>query len=223
MCSHGRSTLILGFILVLSLSGCSKKSSPTQPAPNESAASLVLRANLRLGQIISHQLDPSTDHTRPSEIDLREPYNLYQQALAKDAANLDAHFGVAVLEVLTLTTDSEVNAAFDEWKAYLAAHTPFELPLPSPGPMGVPARLGGGRDVLRLPFEGIPMAALAISRGPFLAADPQISRVQAILESRARLAACLPRPATSRSPTSWALRPTTVPRWSTASPRVAHG
>lgn len=193
MSFHGRSTLALGLVLVLSLCGCSKKSGPTQPAPSESAASLVRRANVRLGQIISHQLDPSTDHTRPSDIDLTEPLGLYQQALAKDPANLDAHLGVAVLEILTLTSDTEVNAAFDEWKAYLTAHTPFELPLPSPGPMGVPARFGRGRDVLRLPFEGIPMATLAISRAAILAGDPQISRVQAILELRAlpRLARAL--------------------------------
>jgi hypothetical protein len=179
----------LVLVLLALLSGCSKKDSTTQPAADPSgAAALVNQANTKLGQIIAGQVNaPQT----PSDIDFSEPYGLYQQALAKDGNNLDARFGEAFLGMTMLTVDTEVNAAFAEWANYLSSRSPFEVPA-TPGPLGVPAHLGRGRDVLHLPFEKFVVSQVALTRSVLGAQDPQIRRIQDILEQRA-----LPRLATT--------------------------
>lgn len=171
-------------ICVLLTPGCGKKS-PTAPTGGETADALVAQANEQLGQIL-YALDNSpTPLQRPSDIDLRGPESLYQRALAADPTNLHAHFGVAVLGLLDLTMDREVNAAFDEWKAYLESHTPFLAAATSPGPLGIPLSPMAGTRALRLPLEVVPFSMLA-PIGPRIAAvDPQIERVQDILSERA--------------------------------------
>jgi hypothetical protein len=172
--------LLVALFSLLALSGCSKKSQPTQPGSTTEAQRLVSQANASLGAVIAGLVN-GPEPGRPSDVDFHEPYGLYQQALVADPNNEDALFGVALLGLVSLSTDAQVNAAFDEWKAYLDAHVPFEVPAtPSPA-----SALGRGRAALRLPIENLALSEVAIARGTLLGGDPQISGVQAILESKA--------------------------------------
>src|SRR5262249_22379244 len=96
-----------------------------------------------------------------------------------------ARFGLAVLGLLILTSDTEVNAAFDEWKTYLQTRVPFEVTPTPRAPLGIPAGFTPGRDALDLPFDRVPLALVALARSPLVAPDPQLARLQAILHDRA--------------------------------------
>ena len=102
-----------------------------------------------------------------------------------DPTNEDANFGAGVLGLLVLTSDPEVNAAFDEWKTYLESHTPFEVGGGALQPLGISIAPTGDRAALALPFQAVPFSLLAESRTALAGADPQIGRVQAILSERA--------------------------------------
>lgn len=162
--------------------GCSSKDSSTAPSTNE-ADQLVAQANAKLGDALFAEIN-GPEPSRPSDINLQEPYALYQQALVKDPSNRQANFGVAVLGLLSLSYDPEVNAAFDEWQAYLQSRTPFEARAGRGRSLGVPLLFADGASSMRLPFELVPLSAIAQVRGPLGTADPQISRVQAILRDR---------------------------------------
>jgi hypothetical protein len=177
-------SVALSLAALFSLTACSKKKSSTAPPADPTHANqLVQQANASLGAIIAAQIS-GPDPERPSDIDFREPYGLYQQALGADPGNRDAMFGVAIIGLATLTTDAQVNAAFDEWSAYLSSHVPFEAGAAT-GPLGIPLHLGRGRDVMKLPFEEIALSAAALPRAGLTGADPQISTIQGILENRA--------------------------------------
>ncbi len=182
-----RARFVLPLVLLLSLSvaGCSKRAQPTQSqggGGGGSADHLVSKANTSLGLVIA-ALVAGPDPNRPSDVDFSQPYTLYQQALSLDPNHQDAKFGVSVLGLLSLTTDASVNAAFDEWAAYLAAHVPFEVPS-GPRPLDVPVRLGRARDALRLPLEVPALSLLALANPRLRGADPQLRGVQDIFELR---------------------------------------
>jgi hypothetical protein len=151
----------------------------------ECAAQKVLQANAALEAILYTSLN--SDPQRPADVDVRAPLALYKAALALDPNNEDAHFGAGVLELLALSSDAEVNAAFDEWKAYLDQQVPFEVPNAGASrlrPLGVPIAFGTGGTALALPFDLVAMSVLAQARASVVLADPQLSRVQAILHDR---------------------------------------
>jgi hypothetical protein len=184
--------ILLTFALAL-FTGCSKDNPAKPKAPSdcgglsgsECAAQKVLQANESLEDILYTSL--IGDPQRPDDIDVRVPLALYRAALDLDPGNNDAHFGVAVLELLALSTDEEVNAAFDEWKAYLDQHVPFEATNAAAGPLrplGVPLAFSPGRTALALPFEVVARSVLAQARASMTLADPQLARVQAILRDR---------------------------------------
>jgi hypothetical protein len=129
-------------------------------------------------------LELNSDPQQPSDIDFQHPYELYGQAHQADPNNLTARLGVAITGLLVLTTDTEVNAAFDEWKDYLEQHTPFEVTSSRRKPLGIPIGFATGGEALRLPFETVPMMAVAHAGPLFVQADPQLSRVQQILRQR---------------------------------------
>ncbi len=147
------------------------------------ADAVVAQANALLEQLLYDQIN-GPDPERPGDIDFREPRDLYNQALALDPENRHAHFGAAVTALMALSADPEVNAAFDEWKAYLDERVPFEVGNTAMRPLGVPVDLSRGRTAFRLPFDLVPAVLLATSRSASMTADPQISRVQAILAER---------------------------------------
>jgi len=184
--------VVLFFILVLALGTACSDDDPAEPQVSadcaglsnvECAAAKVSTANQLLESILYTNLN--SDPERPSDVNVQAPLTLYKQALTLDPSNMDAHFGAAVLGLLGLSSDAEVNAAFDEWKAYLEDHVPFEAPNAAEKPtLGVPLTFRAGREALGLPFDLIARSVVAQARGSMTVASPQISRVQAILRDR---------------------------------------
>lgn len=163
---------------------CGSSEGPTgPPADPDQARALVRQANTALETILFDLVNGNPQY--PRDVDFTAPAGLYAQALQADSGNLDAHFGVGLTGLLTLTTDTEVNSAFDEWKLYLDNHSPFEVPTGTGRLLGVPVGLATGAAGLRLPFDLVPLSVVGAARLPLLGADPQISRVQAILREKA--------------------------------------
>ena len=187
-----RRLLWLCLILALVLGIACSEDNPAEPqlpadcgglSNVDCAAAKVQTANQLLESILYTNLN--ADPERPSDVDVREPLTLYNQALSLDPSNKDAHFGAAVLGLLALSSDSEINAAFDEWKAYLDQQVPFEAPTAGGHPsLGVPLTFRTGRAALALPFDLVGISVLAQARGSMTLAVPQISRAQAILRDR---------------------------------------
>lgn len=174
--------LALPLILLL-LASCSSDESnpnPTGPSDPTGAAAKVVEANNALEGILDSELN-GPDPDGPSDVDFRTPFGLYQEALRLDDNNRDAHLGVAVTQLLTLSAEAEVNAAFDEWKAYLDDHVPFEVDQTPRQPLGVPIGPARGREALRLPFDIVPLTMVAQSRTLLRPPPPQISRVQNVI------------------------------------------
>lgn len=171
-----RLAALLSLVVVV---GCSKdetKPCVTCPTGDE----LVDQANDALGAILDSLLNAPDAPTAPSNIDFRTPERLYRDALATDPSNKDAHFGVAVTGLLTLTSNGEVNDAFAEWSHYLGEHVPFEVGSTGMKPLGVPIAFGS-RHPLSLPFQIVPLTMVAHTRMLHDVPSPQISRIQAIL------------------------------------------
>lgn len=187
-----RSATPILVLVAFALAGCGKKAEDSLSNCTSCAEQYVAQANAALGVVMHDLMQSPTPPSSPSALDFRTADGLYRQALAADPNNLDAHFGVAVTGLLTLSTDSEVDAAFDEWSTYLASHTPFVIPGSALAPMGVPLALGSP-NALRLPFGLVPMSLLAQSRHLVVEPDPQIGRVQTILRERVltRLQECI--------------------------------
>lgn len=188
--------LLLGFFLALVLGtlscGGENGTGLQEPPPCTNTDDCVQRAYYELENALFEAANSNPEY--PRDLDFSAANTFYRQALAFDGTNLHARFGTALTGIMALTTDTEVNAAFDEWKRYLDAHTPFEVPGGSAAMLGVPVGMPSGSDGLRLPFDLVPQSVLALGRAPILAADPQIGRVQEILRARVlpRLAAALP-------------------------------
>ncbi len=183
--------LLLTFATGLALlaTGCSKSDkSPTQPVD---PSGTLAQATQLLENLLYAQIQSPTSPTRPSDVDLSTAYAKFQEALVQAPANPTANFGSAVLGTMALAQDAEVNAAFDEWKAYVDAHgVPFRAPgKAAPGkaaPMlGVPLGLASGASSLHLPFDLAPSTVAALASPTRVVADPRIGRVQAILRTRA--------------------------------------
>ena len=174
------SLAVLAFV-VSTAAGCSSKSTAPQTT-GTACADKVAAATAALENTLYQEINSSG--SRPSDLDFRAASQLYQDALACDGTNADANLGGALVGLLDLTSDPEVNAAFDEWKTYLESHTPFAVPTARSRPLGVPLAFAGGSSSLRLPFELAPWSVLALAPMRMSADDPQISRVQAIFETR---------------------------------------
>jgi hypothetical protein len=179
-------------ILALVLGTACSEDNPTEPnvpadcagmSNADCAAAKVQTANQLLESILYTNLN--ADPERPADVDVREPLRLYKQALSLDPNNQDAHFGAAVLGLLALSSDTEINAAFDEWKAYLDQQVPFEAPNAASRPaLGIPLTFRTGRAALALPFDVVGISVVAQARGSMTLAVPQLSRAQAILRDR---------------------------------------
>ena len=168
--------------------GCGKKSS-TKPDTETEAGSdpLVNSADSVLAHVLFDEI--GSNPRRPADLNFQTAYQYYDHAYQNPslsaAGRVRARFGLAVLGLLILTSDPEVNEAFDEWKTYLQTHVPFEV-TPSPqAPLGIPAGFTSGRDALSLPFDLVPLALVSLARSPLVAPDPRLSRVQAIIHDRA--------------------------------------
>lgn len=175
--------LLLVSLCAVTLSGCSE---PPPVAGTEgdptSVAVLLSQANAEMETIIG--TISNTPPTSPAGINFSAPLAKYEQVLEQEPANATANFGAGLLGLLSLTYDSEVNAAFTEWKDYLTDRVPFESGPAALSPLGIPTALTAGRGAYRLPYAIVPLTTVALARSTRVAADPQISRVQNILRDR---------------------------------------
>lgn len=143
---------------------------------DEGAQQKVEEANEALANIL-YDLINLGDIDDPQDIDFSLPNSLYREALELDGDNLDANFGAGLTELLMITVDPEVNAAYDTWKAFLDTASFFEPP--------------GG--LFRMNFQSpeemfylSPMFLGVYSAGIFnlaLSDPPMISSIQDIVES----------------------------------------
>jgi hypothetical protein len=167
--------------VLVGLSACGKKDDVTAPRVPLVNADSVL-------EVAMFDLMNAPAPGRPSDIDVEAAYQAYLQNLSIDPARPAAHFGVAMLGLVALTRDAEVNAAFDEWSAYLSANgVPFPAnarPTLAGSPMGISLLPSVSSAPAQIPFERIPSMALLFARPTLVTLDPRISHVQDILRSR---------------------------------------
>ncbi|HET9328533.1 MAG TPA: hypothetical protein VFQ05_17335, partial [Candidatus Eisenbacteria bacterium] len=141
-CSVSLLKLPLALVAVAALSGCSKDS--TSPDNGTACDQKVSAARASLENALYAEINSDPD--RPSDINFQATYQLYQEALSCSPTSSEANFGSSVLGLLALTSDSEVNAAFDEWEAYLESGTPFAVPPARRKPLGVPLSFASGPE-----------------------------------------------------------------------------
>jgi len=147
----------------------------------------VAQANLALEAELYKHLNanrPDDEPDHPDDVDFREANSLFREALDLDGNNLTARFGVAITDLLVLSVDTEINAAFDEWEEYLDDRVPFEVDDGDEGPMGIPIAPTRGASALALPFDVIPLSIAAKTRPAIFAVDPDVDRVLQILEDQ---------------------------------------
>lgn len=118
---------------------------------------------------------------RPSDIDFSVTLGLYQDAYDCDSDNLEARFGLAFTEMLSLTMNQDVNDAFDAWDAYLQDASPFEVPDKSASPLGLNLNVQPGRTSVELPFNVVSATMLAHVKSMMAGNEPQIADIQDIL------------------------------------------
>jgi hypothetical protein len=180
-----RNPLAVGLLLValVAVSSCSK-SKTTAPITNTVCAQKAQQAKGALEDALYGLINSPTPPDQPSDLNFQPVYQLYQDAIACDAGSADAHLGLAVTGLLSLSSDPQVNAAFDAWKTYLQTNTPFETPATRLKPLGVPLTFTSSREAFHLPFDLIPLSTLAVARSSMIGVDPQLDDIQEILETR---------------------------------------
>lgn len=175
-----RLLLISACTVLVLIAACSDDSDPTGPQPQECAAQLE-QARLSLESTLYAQLNSNPQ--QPSDVDFSGTYALYQQAYQCDPGNHHARLGLAITGLLALAANSEVNAAFEEWRDYLESNTPFEVTAGHGRPLGIPLAFSGGREALFLPFDLIATTLVARQQLTLQGGHPQISRVQNIFRN----------------------------------------
>lgn len=97
--------------LFLAFSACEKKTTEPTPSP-EDAAEKVSQANQILVPRIILLVNSGGADT--SAFNVSAAASLYNEALAADPNNRDAHFGLALTDILSLGSDAQVRELFSE-------------------------------------------------------------------------------------------------------------
>ena len=166
--------------------GCAEEdTSPTGNNINnpQAADSLVELANNSLGLTLNLLIN--SDPEKPDDIDFSVTYGLYSQALAQDASNLYANFGVGLCGLLMITQDAQIQAAWDEWYAFLDTTELFS----PPGSSGLENSslfpelgLPNSTSDLNIPLNAIIASIYGVTNG--LQSDvPTIAGVQSLFEN----------------------------------------
>lgn len=180
-----RNTIAL-LVVILALSACGGGDDP-QPCTTCPPPDLIAQANAALEDELFKHLNanaPDDEPDHPDDVDFTAANELFRDAFEANPESLSARFGVAMTDLLVLSVDTEVNAAFDEWDQYLEDRVPFEVEGSVRRPLGIPLTPARGVAALALPFDVIPMSIVARTRPGLFAIDPQIDRVLQILEQR---------------------------------------
>jgi len=127
--------------------------------------------------------DDIEDVEAPDSFDFTNVEALYQIAYDIDNSNETARFGLALSQLLSLSTNNRVNEAFDQWKAYLEDHWPFETPAKASALLDIPLGIPSDGSALELPFDLVTISALVAAKAQLTVAEPLVSDVQDILDS----------------------------------------
>lgn len=126
----------------------------------------------------------SGDINSPSDMDFTAAKTHFQNAVRQDPTNPQGHFGFSLTSLLALSSDSEINAAFDEWEAYLENHTPFEGSGKALSPLGIPLTFASGNQGMELPLEILAQSLFVGMQPKMDVVEPSIARVQNIFRNR---------------------------------------
>jgi len=141
-------------------------------------------AETGLENALYEYLEPGADDPEsPDDVDFSAAEALYRTAHEADGSNTEARFGLAVTSLLILSVDTEVNAAFDEWEAYLDAYTPFEADKSRGRHFGLSLGFPSGEGAFDLPFDLVTHTVLANVKSALDVDEPRISRVQDIFRT----------------------------------------
>lgn len=185
-CRSGLTAILLLVLISLLLVSCAGDGeTPTDPivVPDcDQLPTLLAGAYDALAaKLYEHLQWDAVDPEEPDDVNFSAARGLYQEAYDCSNANLEARFGLAICELLSLSANAEVNAAFDEWQAYLDLNTPFEAPTKS-GDRPLVSLLGlpTGAAALHLPFDVVRQAAFANTKA-FAGGEPLVATVQHVL------------------------------------------
>jgi len=116
----------------------------------------------------------------PGDMDFTVAKAHFEDAVRKDSRNMHGHFGLSLTTLLALTADAEINAAFDEWEAYLENHTPFQSSGKALSPLGVPLTFASGNRNMELPLEIMAQSLMIGMQPEMKVVEPSIADVQDI-------------------------------------------
>lgn len=101
-------------IFFFSLTGC-KEDSDNGTDPGK-ARETVNEANAALESVLYQLING--DINEPKDVNLQEPYNLFNTAYKQDPNNPDANFGLALTNLLMITQNEELDKVFKDWDAF---------------------------------------------------------------------------------------------------------
>ncbi len=108
-------SLILPVFVIIGLmflTGCEEDEGVVTPDP-QGAEQLVDEANAAMDTLLYELINNEPEEI--SDVDFSVPYNLYRQALEKDAENLDANFGAGLCGMMMLSQNQEFQDVWEEW------------------------------------------------------------------------------------------------------------
>ena len=117
---HRRGIFVEVLVLLLAMSGC-KLLGPKEEKPKvEPEASRAKAEEAR--QVLSEGLGQGIQAEAPGDLrklDVSEAHDLYREAAELDPSNSEAHFGLAVTEILMILQNDRVQEALDSLSFYL--------------------------------------------------------------------------------------------------------
>ena len=176
-----RSIFPLLTALALLFSACEKNGPTESQSDPEKAADLVSQANQIL---VSHiELIANAEGPDTAALNLSSAASLYEQALTYDPENLDAHFGLALSEVLTAFSDPSLASLLSGSNQIVGPGSVLSLFKQQQGVAEFFGSLDGGA---RSRLSGVlqPGALLKSSQAEFPQADNPPSYYQDIVESK---------------------------------------
>ena len=179
-----RFTLFLVFFAVFWLASCSSDDPVDDGGEGGTAADEDVIAGIEALESELFAMINSGNINSPDDMDFTDAKAHFEDAVRKDSRNMDARFGLSLTTLLALTSDSEINAAFDEWELYLENNTPFEGSDKALSPLGVPLTFASGSWNMELPLEIMAQSLMVGYQPEMKAVEPSITRVQNIFRDR---------------------------------------
>ncbi|MDP8206040.1 MAG: hypothetical protein P9L92_05195 [Candidatus Electryonea clarkiae] len=183
--------LLFPFVLIISLSfliGCDDSIDDDGISVNpEAAIEKIGEANEALGSELYNLINNVDETENPDDIDMTVPYNIYKAALVLDPDNTTANFGVAILEILMISQDTEFQNLFNRIEDFMENGSFFEA-----GGDSEAAGNSPGNPLLNFHLNRVPIslgepAKIADGMTSFRTiseSDPTVSEIQDIIETK---------------------------------------